>query len=102
MIFSNAKGIFHSYYTSVMAPAIAALVGIGGLAVLRSRHRWVALVAAGGVALTAWVQWTVANRTPDFFSWTRAVLVLLCVAAVVGLVVLAVRPGPGGLLVPSC
>ena len=94
VIFSNAKGIFHSYYTSVMAPAIAALVGIGGLAVLRSRHRWVALVAAGGVALTAWVQWTVANRTPDFFSWTRAVLVLLCVAAVVGLVVLAVRPGP--------
>ena len=33
--FSEAKGIFHSYYTSAMVPAVGALIGIGTVAALR-------------------------------------------------------------------
>ena len=31
VVFSLAKGTFHSYYTSVMAPAIGAMIGIGSV-----------------------------------------------------------------------
>ena len=92
VIFSNAEGIFHSYYTSVMAPAVAALVGIGGVAVMRAMSRRVAMLAAAAVALTAWVQWTVASRTPRFHVWSRWSLLALAAVAIAGLVAMALRP----------
>jgi 4-amino-4-deoxy-L-arabinose transferase-like glycosyltransferase len=52
-VLSVASGIIHPYYTVALAPAIAALVGIGAVALWRARSteaaRWLlaALVAAG-------------------------------------------------------
>jgi 4-amino-4-deoxy-L-arabinose transferase-like glycosyltransferase len=93
VIFSNAKGIFHSYYTSAMVPAVGALVGIGGAAAWRamSKRSDVALLAGGAIAVTAWVQWVIARRAPSFHAWARWAMVLLVVVAVMALVALSAR-----------
>ncbi len=39
LVFCLMAGIFHSYYTIVLAPAIAALVGVSGHIMWRSRHQ---------------------------------------------------------------
>jgi 4-amino-4-deoxy-L-arabinose transferase-like glycosyltransferase len=70
VVFSFAAGIFHPYYTTAMAPAIAALVGPGLLAMWRLyrggwRTAWVlplALVATAAWSLgllseTSWPPW---------------------------------------------
>src|SRR6185437_16006251 len=38
LTFSFMAGIFHPYYTVALAPAIGALVGIGGVHLFRLRH----------------------------------------------------------------
>ncbi|MCX5064648.1 glycosyltransferase family 39 protein [Micromonospora lupini] len=38
LIFSFMSGIFHAYYTVALAPAVGALVGIGGTLLWRQRH----------------------------------------------------------------
>ena len=48
-VFSYAKGIYHSYYTSALAPGVAALVGIGAVALataVRRDRRWLIAAAA--------------------------------------------------------
>jgi 4-amino-4-deoxy-L-arabinose transferase-like glycosyltransferase len=55
LTFSLMAGIFHAYYTVALAPAIAALVGIGGALVWQRRGsvwaRFVLAVVVGGTAL---------------------------------------------------
>lgn len=83
VVFSTADGTFHSYYTSALVPAIAALVGIGGAAVvpLVRRHRaWLAAVGAT-LAGTVLLQLELSGRLPGFYGWTRGPLVLLAGAA---------------------
>ena len=48
--FSSAKGIFHPYYTSELAPFTAALVGatVGHVAVRGRQWRWIGAAAIGG------------------------------------------------------
>jgi 4-amino-4-deoxy-L-arabinose transferase-like glycosyltransferase len=85
VVFSEAKGTFHAYYTSAMGPAVAALVGIGGAAAVRLVRRnraWWAVVALG-VVVTVWVQSTIVGREPSFHSWTRAAVVVLLLATVI-------------------
>ncbi len=54
LTFSFMAGIFHPYYTVALAPAIGALVGIGGLVLWRHRDSLVATGILGFVtALTA-------------------------------------------------
>ncbi|MBX7111551.1 MAG: glycosyltransferase family 39 protein, partial [Dehalococcoidia bacterium] len=89
VIFSYAQGIYHSYYTSVMAPGIAALTGIGAVAaadLVRRERWWLAAAPAALVAAALAVQLKVAGRVPDFYGWLRPYAVVLAVA---GLVVLA-------------
>jgi 4-amino-4-deoxy-L-arabinose transferase-like glycosyltransferase len=76
-VFSYMEGILHSYYMIALAPAIAALVGVGTLALWRRRHDLVARAAlAGGVLLTAGWSFALLARTPDWHPWLRyAVLV---------------------------
>ncbi|MEU1286725.1 glycosyltransferase family 39 protein [Kitasatospora sp. NPDC005856] len=85
LIFSFMSGIFHQYYTVALAPAVAALVGMGADGLWRARHRlpW-ALVLAGTLAVTAVWAFVLLGRSPDFVPWLRwAVLVggLLAAAA---------------------
>ncbi|WP_030242234.1 glycosyltransferase family 39 protein [Streptomyces sp. NRRL S-350] len=88
LVFSFMSGIFHQYYTVALAPAVAALVGMGVDGLWRARHRlpW-ALVLAGTLAVTAGWAFVLLGRSPDFLPWLRwAVLVggLAAAAALVG------------------
>ncbi|MFE4362064.1 glycosyltransferase family 39 protein [Kitasatospora sp. NPDC056800] len=85
LVFSFMSGIFHQYYTVALAPAVAALVGMGVDGLWRARHRvpW-ALVLAGTLAVTAVWAFVLLGRSSGFLPWLRwAVLVggLLAAAA---------------------
>ena len=76
-------GIFHPYYTVALAPAIGALVGIGGLVLWRHRDSLVATGILGSVtALTAALSYELLGRDASWHPWLRyAVLVVGFVAA---------------------
>ncbi len=95
-IYSYAQGIYHAYYTSTMAPGIAALVGVGAVAVanaVRRDRRWL-MAAIGLVGITVWAQLVIAGRTPDFYGWVRPLTVATALAGVAVAVLLAVRRLP--------
>ncbi|HEX3622439.1 MAG TPA: glycosyltransferase family 39 protein [Acidimicrobiales bacterium] len=94
LVFSYSKGIFHSYYTSALAPGSAALVGIGGVAVadLARRHAGWLAVAVGGIVATVALQLTISRRTPVFHAWTRPVLVAAAAAVALAAAAAATRP----------
>jgi len=95
-VFSYAQGIYHSYYTSALAPGVAAAVGVGAVAVagaVRRDRRWL-LVAVGLVALTLWTQLNIEGRTPDFYGWVRPLTVVTALAGVAVVAVLALRRLP--------
>ncbi|MDH6679606.1 4-amino-4-deoxy-L-arabinose transferase-like glycosyltransferase [Rhodococcus sp. LBL1] len=93
LVFSFMAGIFHSYYTVALAPAVAALVGAGAVTLWRRRELlWVRIVAAVTVAVTAVTAWMLLGRSPDFVPWLRwAVLVVGALAAVAMLVPAVLR-----------
>jgi 4-amino-4-deoxy-L-arabinose transferase-like glycosyltransferase len=96
-VFSLAQGTFHAYYTALLGPAVAALVGIGVASfvpLVRRERRWWYLVVAG-VAGTVAMQLELSGRFPDFYGWTRALLVTIVVAAAGALAVLVLRRSPG-------
>ena len=72
-VFSNAQGTFHAYYTALLGPAVAALAGIGTVALVslvrRDSRWWCAVIAA--VAGTVMLQLVLSARHPDFYGWTR-------------------------------
>ena len=88
VVLSYASGIIHPYYTVALAPAIAALVGLGVTTLWRSRDveaaRWVlaALVVAG-----SWWTFELLGRA-DWAPWLRW-FVLLAGATAVAAVLLA-------------
>jgi 4-amino-4-deoxy-L-arabinose transferase-like glycosyltransferase len=71
-VFSLMQGIIHPYYTVALAPAIAALVGIGAALAWRHRHD---VAASGGlsagIAITALVAYVLLGREPDWQPWLR-------------------------------
>jgi 4-amino-4-deoxy-L-arabinose transferase-like glycosyltransferase len=77
LLFSFAQGIIHPYYTVALAPAIGALVGMGGVALWRERHRIAARVvlAAGIVAAAAWSA-ILLGRTPDWLPWLQHLVLI--------------------------
>ena len=95
-VFSYAQGIYHSYYTSAMAPGVVALVGVGTVGMSRaigSNRLWV-LAAAIVIGATIWVQLTVTGRSPGFYDWVRPLMVWTAVAGVVAAAALALRRWP--------
>ncbi|HEX3946504.1 MAG TPA: glycosyltransferase family 39 protein, partial [Acidimicrobiales bacterium] len=92
-VFSFGQGVIHTYYTVALAPAIAALVGIGGTLMWQQRQRLVArllgAVAIGGSAGWAYV---LLDRTPTYHPWLR---ILVLVAGIVGAAVLLAAPQAG-------
>ena len=107
LTFSLMAGIIHPYYVVVLAPPIAALVGLGGAVAWRDRARpGVRLLLAGGVAVTAAWAFVLLRRTPSWQPWLAWTVLGLGVVAVVGLLVVEpraagarrgrARGGPGG------
>ncbi|WP_052433268.1 glycosyltransferase family 39 protein, partial [Streptacidiphilus carbonis] len=88
--FSFASGTFHPYYTTMLAPAIAALTGGGGVAVFRAfrvRSAAWAWVLPLGIAVSAVWAIVLLRRTSSFDSWLWPTIAVLALAAVVFLLV---------------
>lgn len=87
LVFSYAQGIWHPYYTTMLAPAIAA-ISAAGLA-----HFWRAYRDGGGfgwllpaaVVLTAAWAFVLAGREPSWHGWTRWAVLATGVVTVVAL-----------------
>ena len=83
LVFSYMSGIIHPYYMVALAPAIAALVSVGAMALWERRLGWFGRVAAAvTVGVTAWWAVELLGRSPSWFPWLRWVIVLAAVAAV--------------------
>ena len=89
LVFSYQKGVFHPYYTTVMAPAIGALVGTGTVWAFRKyrepegRGR---LVLPACVAVAAAWAWVLVSRNTSWHGWLRYAVVIVALAAIVALV----------------
>jgi 4-amino-4-deoxy-L-arabinose transferase-like glycosyltransferase len=85
-VFSSQKGIFHPYYVSALAPAIAALAGAGAVVLWkRAISSWSAFAAlAVGVGATAWLSVVLLDRATGFAPALRWLIGVLAVAAVAG------------------
>ena len=84
LVFSYMSGIIHPYYMVALAPGIAALVGIGAMALWQARLGLAGrIAAASGIAVTAGWAYILLNRTPNWLPWLRWVVVVAGAAAAV-------------------
>ncbi|MGM7775956.1 ArnT family glycosyltransferase [Arthrobacter sp. KNU-44] len=81
-VFSFMSGIVHPYYAVALAPAIAALVGIGSVELWRGRGYWPARIVLAAVILgsSAWSA-VLLGRDASWLPWLRIVIVVLGVVA---------------------
>jgi 4-amino-4-deoxy-L-arabinose transferase-like glycosyltransferase len=97
-VFSFAQGIFHPYYTTMLAPAVAAL-SAAGLAELWRYYRQPAgstwLLLPGTVILTAVWAWIVVSRDTSWNGWVRYAVAVVALLAVVLLVGIRLASGQG-------
>jgi 4-amino-4-deoxy-L-arabinose transferase-like glycosyltransferase len=85
-IFSFMGGIVHPYYAVALAPAVAALVGIGSVELWRGRSFWPArIVLAVTVLATSTWSATLLGRDPDWMPGLRGIIVVLGVLAAAAL-----------------
>jgi 4-amino-4-deoxy-L-arabinose transferase-like glycosyltransferase len=92
-VFSFSSGVIHTYYTVALAPAIAALVGIGGALLWQNRDRWTARLA-GAATIVGTAVWAVIllDRTPTYVPWLRPVILGAGIAGAVALLVAPALP----------
>ncbi|NEW43372.1 glycosyltransferase family 39 protein [Nocardia cyriacigeorgica] len=97
LVFSFMAGIFHQYYTVALAPAIAALVGIGAQMAWRNRSRWwVRVCTALAVGLTTATAWMLLSRSVDFVPWLGWVVLVAGVLATIAVVIpMPTKPAVG-------
>ncbi|MCU1379221.1 MAG: glycosyl transferase family protein, partial [Acidimicrobiales bacterium] len=88
VVFSFSKGIIHSYYTVALAPAIGALVAIGGAVLWKHRHDMLArgFLAAGVAAAAGWSA-ALLNRLSGWNSWLQPLVLVLGLGAAVAILV---------------
>jgi 4-amino-4-deoxy-L-arabinose transferase-like glycosyltransferase len=93
-VYDDAKGIFHPYYTVVMAPAVAALAGAGAVALWRLGRqslRWAWLLPTAVVGTVLWAD-TLLARTSGYDSWVGPTVVVTGVVSALVLFLCLVRP----------
>jgi 4-amino-4-deoxy-L-arabinose transferase-like glycosyltransferase len=85
-IFSFMSGTVHPYYAVALAPAIAALAGIGSLELWRGRAHWPArsVLAVTVLATSAWSA-VILGRDPAWLPGLRVITVALGVLAAAAL-----------------
>jgi len=95
ILFSEARGIFHPYYTVALAPAIAALAGGGVTAMwsLGRRSRWWALALPATVAGSALWAAALLGRTPSYDPGLSAAILITGAVAAACLAIVLYRPG---------
>jgi 4-amino-4-deoxy-L-arabinose transferase-like glycosyltransferase len=81
-VFSLMAGIIHPYYTVALAPAIAALAGIGAVTAWQARQSWLGRGTLAAItAVTAVWSWTLLSRTPGWHPWLRVAVLLTGIVA---------------------
>jgi len=94
LVFSFMQGIFHAYYTVALAPAIAALVGMGATILWRHRSNVVLSgVLAGAVASTAVWSYVLLGRSADFHPWLRTAVLVVGLLTAAAIMAMATLPG---------
>jgi 4-amino-4-deoxy-L-arabinose transferase-like glycosyltransferase len=95
-IFSFSTGIIHTYYTVELAPAIAALVAIGGALLWERRGvLWARVIAAVAVAGTGAWSYALLDRTPSWEPWLRTLVIVATVLGAAGLIAAPLLGGRG-------
>ncbi|MCL8012860.1 glycosyltransferase family 39 protein [Streptomyces sp. AS02] len=95
LTFAMAEGTMHPYYTTALAPGIAALCG-GGVMLLRAFRadkRW-AWVLPAGLAVTAVWAVVLLRRASGWNTWLWPAIAVVMALAIVGLVVFRSASGP--------
>ncbi|MFF0517553.1 glycosyltransferase family 39 protein [Actinomadura nitritigenes] len=94
-VFSEMQGIFHEYYTVALAPAVAALVGIGA-ALLWERRRTTegAAFLSVTVAVTAVWAYVLLGRNPGWHPWLGPAIVAAGLVAAAALAGVRLLRGP--------
>jgi 4-amino-4-deoxy-L-arabinose transferase-like glycosyltransferase len=85
LVFSEAKGIFHPYYVSLLAPFAAALTG-AGVAQLRGGGRRERVLAPAAVVAGVVCELVVLHRYPGQLTWLVPALIVVGAGAAVALV----------------
>lgn len=81
-VFSFMSGIVHPYYSVALAPAIAALVGIGAIELWRGRAHWPArIVLAAAILGTSIWSAVLLGRDATWLPWLRLAITALGVLA---------------------
>jgi 4-amino-4-deoxy-L-arabinose transferase-like glycosyltransferase len=95
VVLSFQQGTQHPYYTSAMAPPIAALTGIGVVALYQAyrRSNWWSLVLPAAIAITGVWAFVLLRRTPSWNSWLAWTVAGATVVAVLALAVGWLRSG---------
>ncbi|WP_051943849.1 glycosyltransferase family 39 protein [Streptacidiphilus rugosus] len=86
LVFSEMQGIFHPYYNVALAPYIAVVVGMGAGLLWEQRRSWTVSGLAGVVvAVTAVWSYVLLARSADWMPWLRWAVLLVGLAAALGL-----------------
>ncbi len=102
LTFSFMAGIFHAYYTVALAPAIAALVGIGTVLLWQRREDYVAaLLMSCTLAFTTAFGFFLLDRTSDYLPWLKWVVAVVGLTAALLLVGVRHLPRRFALVVAS-
>ena len=103
LVFSLAQGIIHPYYTVALAPAIGALVGMGGVELWRRRDHLLAR-ALLAVALAGTVVWAYAllAQSPDWLPWLRTAVLIAGLATSLVLLVPPLRWRIAAVVLAGC
>jgi 4-amino-4-deoxy-L-arabinose transferase-like glycosyltransferase len=93
-VFFSIAGDWDPYYLAVLAPAVAALVGLG-LVALWTAYRspgWLGWLLPATLAVTAGLQAQVLTSYADWNAWVRPAIVILAGGAIASLVVARLVP----------
>ena len=81
LTFSLMAGIFHEYYTVALAPAVAALVGMGAVEAWENRHRPVGSIALAAATAAAATWGFILLSRVDWMPWLRVAVLALGMAS---------------------
>jgi 4-amino-4-deoxy-L-arabinose transferase-like glycosyltransferase len=93
-VFFSIAGDWDPHYLAVFAPAVAALVGIGVVALWTAYRSpgWQCWILPVTLAVTTTVQAQALTGYADWYAWLRPVMVVLSLGAIAGLVVARLTP----------
>ncbi len=86
--FFSVAGFFHSYYLVTLAPAAAALAGVGGITLWRDyiRRGWRGWLLPAALPIAAAAQVSLLQPYPDWSRWLIPLVVATTIAAAIVLV----------------